>query len=716
MPPVSKAPSVVKTKSGERAIRVSFILSLLTAFFVAVIFVAMGRMVNEVSVITAQNTSSQSVRSLFVLVIVAIILAAVAEFFRIYYGHSAAAHQEALLRHRLVERLFHLGPAITDKEETGSLVSTCTDGVERVATYRQTYLGTLWAGFAIPILSLTFMALFVDWLTALILLCLFPAVPLLLVLFKYVMKKFTPGQRHARNKLAAAYLEAIQGLETLTLLGATKRMGVELRETGEANRLAIMRMLAGNQLILFVVDSGFNLCLITTATLSCAFQAGSGMLSAGQVVSIIGLTVLLLEPMDQIAGFFYVGMGGMANQRKIGRIFGESPSMIHGVKGFLSSIRGRRAGSARGEAGHGSGTSSDAKVQQHGHPRAHGHSGTRGNARAHGHPGASSTLDIGELEERTYAKRLRSPLHRIDAPLVVIDTPLCSGSGIVSVRGLNYSYGGSHQVLHDIDLDVSAGEHSAIVGPSGEGKSTLVKLLKGVLVAKEGSISVNGCDCRNGDQAHALREASAFVAQSTWLFNATVRMNLQIANSEASDDQLWQALEQANIAEDIASMPQGLDTWVGDRGFGMSGGQMQRLSLARAFVSNKSIIILDEPTSQVDLISEERIIEAIARISQQKTVLMITHRRSSLRGFDCIYDLAQGRLYHSRTTTTTTTKAPPASTPSQPGLYTPPQPGSRPPHASSVQHSPILPPIDSAASPAAQAIRNNSVCDEGVQR
>lgn len=618
MPPVSRAPKVVKTASGERSIRITFWLGMATAVATSVLFIILGRVVDVVM----HNHDDVVQRGLLMslgdsgygwvlpVTIGLVIIAGISEFIRVAYAEYSATREEILLRKILLRRLFVLGPQKISTEEIGSVVSTCTDGVERVAKYRQTYLGTLWAGFAVPALTLVLMAVFVDWKTALILLATFPLIPVLLVIFKMVMKRFGGNQRHARNQLAAAYLEAIQGLETLTLLGATKRMGDKLRLVGEENRQAIMKMLAGNQLILFVVDSGFNLCLITVATASVAVQGSMGVLSIGQIMATIALTVLLLEPMDQLAGFFYVGMGGMANQRKIGRFFGEGPNMVRGLKGLLRGTQPGHPGGGHPGAGH----------PGSGHPGA-------------GHPGAAASF----IEE---TEGTPTPVDTTNLVPVHVDGDLVVEAGAVSIRDLHFAYDQSHPIVYGLDLDVRPGEHIAICGPSGEGKSTLVHILKGTLRADSGKVAVNGCTTPN-----ERRQASAYVAQSTWLFNDTIAANLRIANPDATDEDMYNALDQAYVGDDIRSMPQGLETWVGDRGFGLSGGQMQRLSLARALLSGKRVLILDEPTSQVDLISEEKIVQAIARISADKTVIMITHRQSSLRGIDKVYHIKGGRLW-----------------------------------------------------------------------
>ena len=182
-----------------------------------------------------------------------------------------------------------------------------------------------------------------------------------------------------------------------------------------------------------------------------------------------------------------------------------------------------------------------------------------------------------------------------------------------------------------------------MVGPNGAGKSTLLSLLRGTLPAQRGAVVLDGRDLGALEPEQVCR-ISACVAQSTWLFSGTVADNLRIANPGATDEELWEALRRAHVADEVERMPQGLDSDVGERGQLISGGQAQRLSLARAFLSGRRILLLDEPTSQVDVVSEAAIIDALAGIGPERTVLMVTHRRSLLSIADAAHELRDGVL------------------------------------------------------------------------
>ncbi|MCB1258689.1 MAG: ATP-binding cassette domain-containing protein, partial [Microthrixaceae bacterium] len=165
----------------------------------------------------------------------------------------------------------------------------------------------------------------------------------------------------------------------------------------------------------------------------------------------------------------------------------------------------------------------------------------------------------------------------------------------------------------------------------------------GSIPPQQGMIAVAGTVI-DPDDAKTTRSLSATVAQSTWMFTGTIADNLRMARENATDAELWDALESAQVADEIARMPHGLDTYIGEGAALISGGQAQRISLARALLSGRSVLLLDEPTSQVDIESESKIIDAIASLPTDRTVLMITHRRSLLRIADRVHELTDGRL------------------------------------------------------------------------
>lgn len=200
--------------------------------------------------------------------------------------------------------------------------------------------------------------------------------------------------------------------------------------------------------------------------------------------------------------------------------------------------------------------------------------------------------------------------------------------------------------VRDLDLEIAAGLTTAIVGPSGAGKSTLADLLIGLLSPTSGRILVDD-EILNTDRLTSWRRQISYVAQETFLFHDTIRANLDWARPGASEEELIQALHLSAAYDFVSGLPHGLDTVVGERGVLVSGGERQRLSLARAILRRPRMLVLDEATSSLDSENELRIQQAIESLHQQMTIVIITHRLSTIRQADVIYVVDQGRVVES---------------------------------------------------------------------
>jgi len=198
-------------------------------------------------------------------------------------------------------------------------------------------------------------------------------------------------------------------------------------------------------------------------------------------------------------------------------------------------------------------------------------------------------------------------------------------------------------VLDGFDLRIKQGQCVAILGETGTGKSTLFNLLVRFWDPIRGSIQIGSHDLKTFSESD-LRKTIGVVSQQTHLFHATLRKNLLMARPEADETVLKSALEKAQLLDWVESLPQGLDTWVGEGGSGLSGGQARRLSLARMFLQDAPIWVLDEPTEGLDRITERKMMQALFQASQAHTLLLITHRTTDLEQFDDIILMDQGRI------------------------------------------------------------------------
>jgi ATP-binding cassette, subfamily B, multidrug efflux pump len=214
--------------------------------------------------------------------------------------------------------------------------------------------------------------------------------------------------------------------------------------------------------------------------------------------------------------------------------------------------------------------------------------------------------------------------------------------GEVEFRGLNFSYNGK-EVLHNLNLHIPAGSSLAIVGPTGSGKSTLVDLIPRIYDAEPGMVLIDGRPIRDYSVA-ALRKNVGFVPQETFLFSDRIRENIALGVDSASDRQIHDAAEAANIAADIEAFPEGYQTLVGERGITLSGGQKQRTAIARALIRNPRILVLDDALSSVDTHTEDKILNHLRDVMQGRTTIFISHRVSTVRNADRIAVLRGGRI------------------------------------------------------------------------
>ncbi|PPF38578.1 hypothetical protein C5E05_06155 [Pseudoclavibacter sp. AY1H1] len=454
---------------------------------------------------------------------------------------------ERALRRLLVGQLFAVGPLALGRERTGSLVSTATASIDRASAYRAGFLGPIIASLTTPLLVLAVIAVAIDPLTAGLLLLLVPLIPLIIIGVQRAFRSSTGAYRRSAGQLSAAFLSAIQGLTTLTLNRAAARTGEDLRERGEQNRRRVMRLLAGNQVLILAVDAVFSLAMITGAAGLAVWRLGDGAITPGQAAALVLLSTLLTGPVDIVGQFFYIGMTGRNAERELS-----------------AAVAARPVSDSAAPAPAGSG-----------------------------------------------------------------------GVAALELRGVTAGYERGQAVLSEYSLRIEPGERVVITGPSGSGKSTLLTLAQGLLAPREGIVLVGGEPAGSSP----ARAALAVVEQTTFLFTGTVADNLRVAKPDASDDELWAALAAAELGEDLERSPDGLATQVGESGLSISGGQAQRVAIARAFLRDASVLLLDEPTAQVDLRSERLITRALAKLAEGRTVVMVSHRPTSILAADRVVTL-----------------------------------------------------------------------------
>lgn len=219
----------------------------------------------------------------------------------------------------------------------------------------------------------------------------------------------------------------------------------------------------------------------------------------------------------------------------------------------------------------------------------------------------------------------------------------------VSLKNVKFSYDDAKtNAIDGISLDIKAGEHIAFVGPSGGGKTTLASLIARFWDVSNGSISIGGVDIKNIENKK-LMDTVSYVFQDSRLLKTSILENVRMGRPDASDSEVIEALKKAQCSDIIDKLPEGVNTVIGSKGTYVSGGEMQRLSIARAFLKNAHILILDEATAFADPDNEKKVQLAFESLSKDKTVIMIAHRLSTVTNADCIYVLKDGKIAESGT-------------------------------------------------------------------
>ncbi|RUS65135.1 ABC transporter ATP-binding protein [Pseudorhodobacter sp. E13] len=235
----------------------------------------------------------------------------------------------------------------------------------------------------------------------------------------------------------------------------------------------------------------------------------------------------------------------------------------------------------------------------------------------------------------------------LDMPLTLTEAPdaqkLTVGPGKVTLNNVSFGYANGAPVIHDLDLTFEAGQTTALVGPSGGGKSTILNLLLRLYDPSEGVVCIDGSDIRQATFA-SLREKIAFVGQDTFLFSNTVMENLRVARPNATDEEVFDAARVAHAHDFIEALPGGYQTHIGENGAFLSGGQRQRLSITRAVLRHAPILLLDEATSALDSQSEAYIRDALARVSAGVTTIVIAHRLATVLEADKICYIEAGEV------------------------------------------------------------------------
>jgi thiol reductant ABC exporter CydD subunit len=474
------------------------------------------------------------------------------------------------LRARLAAHLLALGPAYARGERSGELANTAVEGIEALDAYFRQYLPQLALAALVPLAVL--LSVFpLDWVSGLIMLLTAPLIPLFMILIGSLAESLTRRQWTSLSRMSAHFLDVLQGLTTLKLLGRSReqlRAIAGISDQFRGSTMGVLRVTFLSALVLEMVAT------ISTAVV--AVQIGLRLLY-GALSFQQGFFVLLLAPefylpLRTLGARFHAGMQGVAAAQRIFEVL-DTPAP---------------------------GTPS-------------------------GQPLAAGGQEVGRAA-------------------ILLPAPEAPARLDLCFSGVHYAYeGGQRPALNGLSFELHHGESVALVGPSGAGKSTVAYLLLRFLEPDSGSITVGGQSLQALSPA-AWRGQVAWVPQSPYLFHGTVAENIRLARPDAGLGLVERAARQASADLFIEALPHGYDTLVGERGTRLSGGEAQRIALARAFLKDAPLLILDEATANLDPEIEALLQEAMDRLLPGRTALIIAHRLSTVYRAGRILVLDRGRL------------------------------------------------------------------------
>ncbi len=468
------------------------------------------------------------------------------------------------LRGRLTAHLLALGPAYTRGEQSGELASAIVEGVETLDAYFSQYLPQLATAALVP-LTILAVVLPLDVISGLVLLLTAPLIPVFMVLIGQAAERLTQRQWIQLSRMSGHFLDVLQGLTTLKLLGRSReqieliaRISDRFRQT----TLGVLRVAFLSALVLELVA--------TLSTAIVAVEVGLrllyGYLGFEQALLVLILAPEFYIPLRMLGVRFHAGMSGAAAARRIFEVL-------------------------------------------------------------------ETTVD-------------RQPSTAAPSPgsVFFISPPVT-----IRFENVHYRYAADQRpALAGVSFTIKPGQRLALVGPSGAGKSTIAQLLLRFMEPSAGIITANGQPLDRLNLAD-WRVQVAWVSQQPYLFNASVADNIRLARPDADLTDLRRAAALAQAASFIEALPHGYETIIGERGARLSGGQAQRLALARAFLKDAPFLILDEATANLDPETEAQIQAAIEQLLRERTALIIAHRLSTVQTADQILVLDRGRLVETGT-------------------------------------------------------------------
>jgi ATP-binding cassette, subfamily C, bacterial CydD len=509
-------------------------------------------------------------------------------------GFRAAASVKTTVRHALMAHCFKMTPEARAQVRSGAMASAALEQVEGLHGFFASYLPQMKLAVFIPLAILVFVFP-LNWVSGVVLLITAPLIPLFMALVGMGAEKVNQKHFQSLARLSAHFLDVIQGLTTLKLFGRSREQVTTIKAHADEYAEKTMSVLK----IAFL--SSATLEMFSSAAIALiAVYLGFVLLGHVHLGAAHGITLQYALFILLLAPEFYLPLRQLAAQ------YHARAEALAAAAEIRVVLETERVASRVGD-------------------------------RAALDPVVKPRDDFARVKPRDDFARVKA---RDDFVRVI---PRLDRGIHITFEKATFAYKDTPPIIRDVDLTITQGECIAIVGASGTGKSTLLNLILGWLQPSAGSVLVNGVAIQAMDQVTWLT-AIAWIAQNTRLFPGTIRENILFSRPTATANDLQAAVSAAYLDAWIATLPNGLDTPIGEDNFGVSGGQAQRIALARAYLKDAPLLLLDEPTASLDADSEKMVLASLRKFSQSRTVIIVSHRKETVNFADKVYQLDGGKL------------------------------------------------------------------------
>lgn len=552
--------------------------------------------------------------------VLAIVVCAVLRFLMMraaaYFGAEAAERVKLALREQLFNKMLAIGPSYSQHISTADVVQSAGEGIEQIQSFFELFLPQLFYAILAPV-TLFFIVAPINMSTAVTLLVCTPLIVLIVGMVAMRAARVFKKYWGKYTDMGSVFLDNVQGLETLKTFDADAHAAKKMGEQAEQFRVMTMNVLQIQLRSLTAMDVvAYGGAAAGVGVSIWQYASGAALPLAG-VLLIVLLSADFFIPLRQLGSFFHVAMNGMTSTKRIFALL-DTPIPAHGMQ----------------------------EMPEFG-------------ASDNGVDVCFDDVSFRYVDVNTDAAAAVSVAAdtAVTADMETGKTGQIGGkSGVVGAgkTGMSKDDDGSVVALHGVSFTARRGQVTAIVGPSGSGKSTAVELLSGNLSGYEGCMWLqSGNTGNNSTQRYQINDLSiesltreiAIVAAQSHLFAGTLRDNLLMAKPDATESELWQALEAAHISDFVRAQSQELDLAIEQGASNLSGGQKQRIAIARALLREPAVYIFDEATSSVDVESETLILQTIRALADRgKTVIMVTHRMANAADADHVVVFEHGRV------------------------------------------------------------------------